>query len=80
MVYIIWKRAWKCNPTFLAVCLFCDERCSIMISQTWQNKRRENKIMEEKEKQLTDAELDKVSGGEEIPHDAEEEVEKKKKR
>jgi hypothetical protein len=50
-----------------------------MISQTWQNKRRENKIMEEKEKQLTDAELDKVSGGEEIPHDAEEEVEKKKK-
>ena len=50
-----------------------------MISQTWQNKRRENKIMEEKEKQLTDAELDKVSGGEEIPPDAEEEVEKKKK-
>ena len=29
--------------------------------------------MEEKEKQLTDAELDKVSGGEEIPHVAEEE-------
>ena len=35
--------------------------------------------MEEKEKQLTEEELDKVSGGEEIPHDAEEEVEHKRK-